>query len=162
MRVGAWEMAEVPVAGEGLLVGKTDSAGEAEVEGERVSDGVAEGEADSPMLPVEEKEDSLLPDTAGVAVDVSVCAAAVAVASTVEEAVVDALPVLAVALALALRSDEAVLPRLALAEPEGVSPAVSRAEPVAEVVVKGDAVTEPVALAEALEALSPTPPLRVA
>ena len=160
--VGTWEMAEVPVLSKGLAVGETDSAGEAEAEGECVPDGVAEGETDASLLPVEEREESLLPDTAGVAVEVRVCAAAVAVASTVAEAVAGALPVRAVALELALCRDEAVLPRLALAGPEGVCPAVSRAEAVAVAVARSDAESRPVALAEALEAPPPKPPLRVA
>ena len=155
-------MAEVPVPGKGLLVGESDTAGEAEAEGERVPDGVTEGETDAPLLPVEEEEESLLPETAGVAVEVSVCAAAVAVASTLVVTVAGALPVCAVALALALGRDEAELPRLALAEPEGECPTVSRAEDEAVVVLSSDAVPEPVALAEALEAPPPPPLLRVA
>ena len=162
VRVGAWDMAEVPVPGKVLLVGALDTAGEAEAEGEGVPDGVTEGETDAPLLPVGEEEESALPDAAGVAVEVRVCAAAVAVASTVAEAVAGTLPVCGVALALALNRGEAVLPRLALAEPEGVCPAVSRAEAVAVVVVKSDAVPVPVAQAEALEAPPPPPPLRVA
>ena len=148
--------------GKGLLVGESDTAGEAEAEGERVPDGVTEGEKDAPLLPVGVEEESLLPDTAGVAVEVSVCAAAVAVASTLVEAVAGTLPVCAVALALALCRGEAVLPRLALAEPERVCPTVSHAEGVAVAVVEGDGVPELEALAEALEAPPPTPPLRVA